>query len=404
MLLRELFDFTPEQMPSKSAWKKYVDNAPWNSRLVLSFWDMCGDVETLFERPEFKDARAAFVRAYKAHETSYARTPWGMVSALCHFLVGWYGLYTAELMHPIRPRMDRAQYLVAIQGMRFGRLGRIDVKKTIVAALNLPKRISRHATFEVPEKRWFGDNHNKFHSVGSIARRKKRPIDEDAPVSDAQRRLVELPELPTEIWEMIAERISDWRTLVAFVLTCRRFYRISKRTVKGPIAERTWLQNQRSRLAIAWSINDPIAEAALTRAFEKVRYQVNGLGWARQSVKTDEDRERVRRETNVCAGEFAMACHYIAMMWEYAPTREYDLHYIRRECKTFYLSVSSRLGAGYVGRGTFLLALAHLRYLIIFTDAMISGPSSYIRACMQPRIVQITGDSVAFAPHVDFSG
>lgn len=395
MLLHELGGVAPEQVPTKAAWIAYAKRARRTYALKPAMWDLCVDIDALFARLESASLRAAFVRTYREQNADF--TSESVAYLLSQFIIGWYGLYRIRLLDPAGTPSDRVQepQVVALQGSRFARLESPGLKDSIVNGLGLTTRLARRVKLVIPTLTGLPTSSSrKLSNPARVARHKKRPLEEDAPAPAGQRRaLVELPTLPIELWRMIAERITDWQTIVAFSVTCQRFNRV---------ASCSWLFAQRGRVSVAWSNRDPVAAAAVLRAYETVHYQIGARGWTAQNAKTDQDRERVRREVNVFPGQFAMAWHWVNMMWTWSPAiRTYDLYGIQSECHRFYMTFANKLGAGPISRGALMLALAHSGYLVVErADAL---PSDSIRANMQLRIAQITGDRVSFAPHTELN-
>lgn len=396
-MLQALSGATAEQVSTKETWAEYTKKKTagltrTEHAHMLECWDLCNDIDALFVRLGGLHVRDAFIYEYAGIYGQRVGSQ-SLRYALSQFIVGWYGLYKTSLMEPAEKRT----MVAAIQGGRFARVRATNLKQQIVKALDLPARLARGMDFNAPDTGYARSSASDFHDAGIGARRKKRPLEDDAPMSEAQRRVIELPELPMEMWEMIGERITDWQTLGAFSLTCRRFNRIATRTVKSPGGERTWHAVQGSRLCIAWHINDAQAAVALQRAYELVGYQVDGYGPKDRDASTEEARALIRRDVCSFPGQFAMACHWLNMMWAPCSTALlYELSSLRGECERFYTEFGRKLGAGYLSRGTLFLALAHVGYLVITAER--GAPLHCIEARMKMRVVRITDDTIPFAP------
>lgn len=253
------------------------------------------------------------------------------------------------------------------------------------------------------------DSRPEFQSAGVQARRKKRPIDADAPVSDAHRRITEpsddaTPWLPTELWTIIAAYICDWQTLTAFSVTCWRFYRIVMRKEPQKYLQTTimteWRCRQRNRIAMSWLYYDDAIAGLMRRALETARYQINYSGWWPLLVQNDEDREEAYHKLYATPGQFALACNWISMMWMPSPVaRKYNLCVIADECSETYNRFDEKLGACDISRGVFLLALVHGGHVDVpdLRSFRHFDKRHVVYARMQPRVAAITGDSISFA-------
>lgn len=116
MLVHEISGIAPDVIPTRDAFRRYIQANP-RSLLTAKFWDICTDIDALFDRLGGSHVRAAFVLAYKHHDGWNSDT--ALLYRLSSFILGWYGLYEVEswwekteIYHCRRPRVKNCAHAI----------------------------------------------------------------------------------------------------------------------------------------------------------------------------------------------------------------------------------------------------------------------------------------------------